>query len=390
MTTVPLSLAKLIAGQPRFMSEHGFEVTLISSPGEGTDEIERREGCSHVPLSMTRRISPLRDAVALLKLTKLFRRIRPTIVHTHTPKAGLLGMVAARLSNVPIRIHTVAGLPLMEARGPRRRILKFTERATSRCATHVLPNSRVLAEYLTSERLCDPVKIKVIGSGSSNGIDCEYFRLDDRLRERAAELRRSLGLGPADFVFVFIGRVVKDKGIDELVEAFSTLAGRCSNARLLIVGPTEEHLDPIGANSLETLRQSAAVRMAGYQDDVRPFLAASDVLVLPSYREGFPNVPMQAGCLGVPSIVSDINGCNEIVRDGINGLLVPPKDARQLQIAMERVLSDPALLELLKSNARSEIVDRFEQRSFWRLLLEQYRLALEQYGKSAPDKLNPG
>jgi glycosyltransferase involved in cell wall biosynthesis len=378
ITTVPVSLQVLLRKQLQFMSGH-FEVLAVSSPGRMLEEVCNSEGVRTEPVVMTRAITPWQDIKAVWSLYRLFKRENPAIVHTHTPKAGLLGMMAARMAGVPVRLHTVAGLPLMENRGIKRKILEYAERFTYACATAIYPNSGKLASFLLKNRYCRPQKMKVLGNGSSNGIDTDFFSPHQVPLADAINLRESLQLQPGDFIFVFIGRLVKDKGIEELVEAFIQLAGKYTNVKLLLVGPYEPEFDPLSPEIVTTITTCKDIVRVGFQQDVRPWLLISHVLVFPSYREGFPNVPMQAGCFNVPAIVTDINGCNEIIEHGKNGLIIPVKNVAALREAMEIMMTNKELYLRLKAQARQFIIERYEQQYFWSLLLQEYRDQLKKY-----------
>jgi glycosyltransferase involved in cell wall biosynthesis len=221
--------------------------------------------------------------------------------------------------------------------------------------------------------------LKVLGNGSSNGINTRFFQSDEDLDKAAGELRRKYGLTEKDFVFVFVGRLVKDKGIEELVEAHSELKKKYPHIKLLLVGPYEPERDPLAPATRAIIEQDETIIKAGFQSDVRPYLMISQALAFPSYREGFPNVPMQAGCFDLPSIVTDINGCNEIIEDGKNGLIIPVKRVPELQTAMEKLLTDRALYLTLQTNARKMIVDRYEQKYLWELLLKEYHDQLKKH-----------
>ncbi|WP_208094547.1 glycosyltransferase family 4 protein [Mucilaginibacter agri] len=376
ITTVPLSLDKLLTGQLKYMVGKGFDVYMISSMGNNVHFLEERESSTFIAVEMTRFISPIKDLVSLFKLVRVFRKLKPDIVHTHTPKAGLLGMMAARIANVPIRLHTVAGLPLMEATGMKRRLLEYTEWLTYKCAIKVYPNSTNLKEFILKSKFCSSDKLKVIGNGSSNGINTNHFKISPELVSKADSIKENFGLTESNFTFIFIGRLVKDKGIEELIQAFTSLAERHAQIRLLLVGPFEPELDPLSAECLAMIGNSNAIINVGYQDDVRPYLAISNVLVFPSYREGFPNVPMQAGCFELPAIVTDINGCNEIIANEENGLIIPPKNIDALQNAMSRLLTGEALYGKLQKNSRPMIVDRYEQKHLWSLIYREYESLL--------------
>ncbi|WP_207512464.1 glycosyltransferase family 4 protein [Longitalea luteola] len=378
ITTVPVSLSVLLKDQLRYMSDH-FEVLAVSSPDKILEQVGVREGVRTAPVTMTRAITPVQDVKALWKLYRLLKKEKPAIVHTHTPKAGLLGMIAGRMAGVPVRMHTVAGLPLMENTGVKRKVLNFVERLTYSCATNVYPNSKHLAGFILQNRFCKEKKMKVLGNGSSNGINTRFFQPGEELQKAAADLKKKYGFTDKNFVFVFVGRLVKDKGIEELVEAFSALKQKHPDIKLLLVGPYEPELDPLTPATNKIIETDQSIIHAGFQQDIRPFLMISQALAFPSYREGFPNVPMQAGCFNLPSIVTDINGCNEIIEDGKNGLIIPAKNAAELQKAMERLLTNTALYLTLQKNARKMIVDRYEQKYLWELLLKEYHDQLKAH-----------
>lgn len=381
ITTVPVSLKTLLKGQHRFMSENGFEVIGVSSNGEQLYEVKNEEDVRVEALEMTRTISPVRDLKALWSFYKLCKKEKPLMVHSHTPKAGIVGMLGAKLAGVPIRLHTVAGLPLMEATGVKRKILDFVEKLTYASATKVYPNSKGLYDFILDNNYTSIEKLKVIGQGSSNGIDTSHFDPVLISEQKKQELKQSLRIKESDFVFVFVGRLVGDKGINELVEAFRMMTGRVGEERsgrrgekikLLLVGPLESELDPLQPETLKAIEKNPNIISVGFQKDVRPYFAISDALIFPSYREGFPNVVMQAGAMGLPSIVSNINGCNEIVVEGGNGTIIPVKTVEAIQIAMQKMSEDIEYYSKLKENARPMIQSRYEQSVVWKALLEEY------------------
>jgi len=382
VTTVPISLRVLLKGQHRFMSQNGFEVIGVSSAGSELKQVAEEEGIKVVELEMTRAISPLKDLMSLWNFYKLCKKERPTIVHSHTPKAGIISMLGSRLAGVPIRLHTVAGLPLMEAKGLKRKVLDIVEKLTYRFATRVYPNSKGLYDFITAHNFTSTSKLKIIANGSSNGIDTHFFSPHHFTDEQNNLRRKELGIAPSDFVFIFVGRIVGDKGIHELVESFrnveAVLIGGDMRAKLLLVGPLEPDLDPINPKTLQEIEGNPNIISVGYKNDVRPYFAMANALVFPSYREGFPNVVMQAGALGLPSVVSDINGCNEIIKDGENGMIVPVKDSAKLTEAMCQIVLQPKYYEHLKGNARNKISARYEQQVVWDSLLEEYRNLLNE------------
>ncbi len=381
ITTVPISLHLLLRGQFRFMQGQGFQVYTLSSSGKEVDEVTK-EGVPHIEVTLTRKITPVQDLISLIQLVRIMRRIKPSIVHTHTPKAGLLGMMAAWLCRVPVRMHTVAGLPLMEARGLKRRILVLTEKITYAAAHRVYPNSEGLRKYMLDTLKVSPARIGIIGKGSSNGIDSRFFMPAEDLKREAAAIREQHGIAKDDVVFSFVGRIVKDKGMRELVSAFRQLkdAETKRKIHLLLIGPFEQELDPLDPADYTFLTTDKSVTLAGFQKDVRPWLMASDIFVFPSYREGFPNVVMQASCLEIPSVVSDINGCNEIIQHGQTGLVVPVKDAAALKQAMNELTEDEAKRKRFAQAARAYVVAHFDQQYVWSELKNEYTKRLQQKG----------
>ncbi|WP_312351335.1 glycosyltransferase family 4 protein [Empedobacter sp.] len=401
ITTIPASLKILLKGQLRFMNSNGFEVIAVSSNEPVLYELQKEENVQVYPVKMTRKITPFDDLAALWNLYKILKFEQPEIVHTHTPKAGIVGMLAAKLAGVPIRMHTVAGLPLMEASGLKRKVLDFVEKLTYSSATQVYPNSKGLYDFILQNKYTSAKKLKVIGRGSSNGIDTTYFSKEQITRENQTQLKKELNIQPNDFVFVFVGRLVGDKGINELVEAFqkleirdqklgissepqiSSLQSPISNSqsripKLLLVGPLESELDPLKEETLKEIKTNPNIISVGFQKDVRPYFAIANALVFPSYREGFPNVVMQAGAMELPSIVSDINGCNEIIVEGENGTIIPVKNAEAITVAMQKLMEDKDYYLSLKNNARPMIQSRYEQQVVWNALLKEYELLISK------------
>lgn len=372
ITTVPQSLRILLKGQLKYMSSH-FNVIAVSSRGDCLDAVVKEQGVRGVEIEMSRKITPIRDFIALVKLIIFLRKEKPFIVHTHTPKAGTLGMIAAKISRVPHRLHTVAGLPLLETTGSKRILLNSVERITYKCATIIYPNSRGLKEIIINNKLAPEWKLEVIGNGSSNGIDTSYFSLES-VGTDYKKIKYKLNISSESFVFCFIGRIVKDKGIEELVRAFTELNQNYTNIHLILVGSFEKDLDPISPEIENQIQINKNISFTDYQNDVRPFLAISNALVFPSYREGFPNVVMQAGAMGLPSIVTNINGCNEIIKNGENGVIIPPKDKNALLKAMNYFVEQKdGMVKEMAEKARPMIVNRYDQKKVWEAILTEYK-----------------
>ena len=234
VTTVPISLEKLLQGQLKFMSQY-YEMIGISSNNNGAlDVVARQEGVQVIPVEMTRKITPIQDLKAVYKLYKIFKKEKPDIVHSHTPKAGTLSMLAAKLAGVPHRLHTIAGLPLLEAEGAKRTLLNVVEKFTYACATMIYPNSLGLQEIILENDFTKPEKLKIIGKGSSNGIDTSFFDPNIYKEEENLSLRKQLNINPEEKVIIFVGRLVKDKGINELISAFKALYSEHTDCKLLL------------------------------------------------------------------------------------------------------------------------------------------------------------
>ncbi|WP_323758225.1 glycosyltransferase family 4 protein [Roseivirga sp.] len=370
-----MSLSLLLNGQFAYFQSVGFNVEVGSAAGPEIEHIIQKENVLHHQFPFSREISPLSDLKALFLMIRFLRNNSFDIVHTHTPKAGLIGMMAAWFCNVPVRMHTVAGLPLMEAKGFKRRVLILVERITYRCATKVYPNSFAQREYIRKNIFSNREKLKVIGNGSSNGINCDYFQSSSALIEKAKQIRSELKIPFDKHVAIFVGRVTGDKGINELVNAFKTF----QDLHLILVGPLESELSPLETSVLKEIEGNPKIHLVGFQSDVRPYILASSFLVFPSYREGFPNAPMQAGAMGIPCIVSDINGCNEIIINEANGLLIPPKNVEAIRIAILRLVEEPTLRDALKQKARGMIVERYDQKFLWEALHIEYQDQIRRY-----------
>ena len=359
ITTVPLSLDVFCRGLLRELSEE-YEVVAVSSPGPLLDEVARREGVRTAAVPMERRIAPLKDIASLWRLVRLFRKERPDMVHSMTPKAGLLSMMAARLTGVPVRLHTFTGLVFPSMTGMRRRLLELTDRLTAACATHIVPEGEGVRDDLLRFGITRK-PLRVLGYGNVRGIDLDWYDRTPEVLGEAESLRRRFGIGPDAFTFVFVGRLVADKGIRELTDAFFRLWEEGRKVHLLLCGETEAE-DPLPDSTRHRMETCPCIHFsAGWLSDVRPWYAAADALVHSSYREGFPTTVIEAGAMRLPCIVTDINGSREIIRDGENGRIVPPRDEEALYGAMKAFLEDPDALRVMSMRARKMVATRFEQ-----------------------------
>mgnify|MGYP003417743936 FL=1 len=372
ITTVPMSLATLVKGQAKYLSSY-FDVKLVTSFSEKNQEISKAEGVELKSIDMTRQITIIKDLRALIELYKYFKNQKPDIVYTFTPKAGLLGMMASFLSRVPVRIHNIGGMPLMEATGKKFILLKFIERLTYFFSTNLFCNSFELKKFI-NENLTKK-DVKVIAQGSINGVDTEFFKNTKTLDEKEL-IRDKFKIDKKDFVITFVGRIVKDKGINELIEAFVNLSKKYNNLKLLLVGDYEEHLNPIKNENKILIDSLDSIITVGFQNDIRDFLSITDLFVLPSYREGLPNSLIEAGSFGIPLLATNINGCNEIIDDGITGILVEKKSAKKLEEAIDKLLEDKELYNSIKLKVRDRIIEKYEQKYFWNELKNEIKKSI--------------
>ena len=364
-TTVPTSLETFCKDMLRELNQR-YEIVAVSSPLPELEVVATREGVRTIAVKMERRISLKNDIKSLWQMYKVMRRERPWMVHSMTPKAGLMCMVAAWLARVPRRVHTFTGLVWPTATGLNRMILKTTDRILCACATHIIPEGNGVKNDLINGKITRK-PMKVLANGNVRGIELDHYRRTAEVEEEAAKIRKEGVL-----TFVFIGRLVRDKGIHELVEAFVRLNKENPHTRLVLVGRTEAELDPLNEETQHIIDTHNAIEAVGSQNDVRPWLAASDVLAFPSYREGFPNVVIEAGAMGLPSIVTNINGCNEIIIPGENGVIIPPRDADALYEAMKDLCENDEKRVYLTKNARESVASRFDCQIVRRALYDFY------------------
>ncbi len=372
ITTVPSALAYPLHGQPTYMNNNGFDVIMISAGGKETAILQQQENCPHIIVPMTRKITPFRDLWALIILTKIFLQQRPDIVHTETPKAGLLGMLAARLCWVKCRIHTVAGLPLMVEKGFKLKLLSFIEKLTYAAANHVWPNSPSLKEYILQHRLCPAKKIHIIGEGSSNGVDINRFNKENINEAELNELKNSINYDQQFTYLLFVGRMVFDKGIVELVNVFQKLYKKNKSLRLILAGPFERSLDPLPAHIEQAISGHPAIIHISWTDKVEHLMAIADYFVFPSHREGFPNVLLESAVMKLPVICSNIPGNMDIVVHGKTGLVFTCSDEKSLQHELNRALENKHGGLQMSEQLYQFVYNTFPREKFWKAMLQEY------------------
>lgn len=384
VTTVPISLI-FLRGQIEFMRERGFAISAISSPGRGLELLDESERLEVYTVEMPRRITPFQDLKAILRLRRLIRQIDPHIVHSHTPKGGLLGTLSATLAGAPVRIYHMRGLPVETATGLKRFLLSLAEKVSCRLADQVISVSPSLQDVAVHRlKLCPPGKIKVLARGSGNGVDANGKFNPGRVGEDARrEVRARHGIPPDATVIGFVGRVTKEKGIVELADAFRRLADEFPGLHLLLVGPFEDQ-DPVPDDVKAYLETDPRIHLTGMVTDSPPHYAAMDVAVLPTYREGFPNTLLEAAAMGLPVVATRVTGCVDVVVDGVTGSLVAVRDAEALAAGLRRYVTDPALREAHGRAAREHVLANFLPDAIRQALYHEYLRLLRVKGIAGP------
>ena len=373
ITTVYQSIFSLISGQCKYMGTNGFDVIAVSAGNKSqSEEVEKKEHVKHHSIPFTRSITPFQDLWCLLKLIILFYHEKPAIVHTHTPKAGLLGMIAASIMSVPVRIHTLAGLPLMVETGFKRKFLMWIEKITYSCSTEVWPNSLSGKDFIINHHLVETNKVYVIGKGSSNGINLSKFSKKNLDPEKLNLIKNNINFQTKSFYLIAIGRMVKDKGINELIQTFSNLQHLHSDLKLILIGPLEQKLDPSHKETLHQIHHNESITYIPWSDDVEYYLSFSNLLVHASHREGFPNVLLQAGAMQCPILCSDIPGNTDILPNTSFGLHFTTGNVVAMQQNITFAIENKNELIFRAQNLHQRIIINFEQKQIHLLIKKKY------------------
>ncbi len=378
ITTIPITL-NFFQGQIGYLKQKGFDVNAISSPGSILNEIAKRERISVFPIQMYRSITPFRDITALIKMSLLFQRLRPVIVHAHTPKGGLLGVIAAKMAKVPVIIYTIHGLPFLTSSGIKRRILFLSEKICCKFAHQIFAVSRANMKVAIDCGICSDRKIKIIAYGSINGVDAENRYNPRKISYKEIdEIKKSYGITKNNIVIGFVGRIVRDKGIIELYDAWQSLKKKY-NINLFIIGQEEEK-DPVPPNYIKSLKKDSRVIFTGRVSDPMPYYAAMDILILPTYREGFPVTLLEAAAMEIPVVATNVDGCPEAVADGVTGLLIPPRDSQALALAIEKLIINPELRRQMGNAGRERVLRDFRPQIIWEELYRHYCKLINEKG----------
>lgn len=371
--TVAITLNDLLKGQLAFLNQ-SHELVAVAGEDHHLQAVRDREGVRTISVPMQRAISPFKDLVSLVQLYRVFKKEKPAVVHSVSPKAGLLSMMAAYFAGVPIRMHLFTGLIFPTKKGLSHFLLLQMDRIMCAFATHIYPEGQgVRADLIRYGVTRKPLRI--LANGNITGVDTNYFTIPTE--EEKNTLRTSHGIGANDTVFLYVGRLVGDKGINELMAAFTAPELQSKKAKLLVVGYLESKLDPLKLETIQAIETNENTIFVGFQADVRPFYAAADCLVLPSYREGFPNVLLQGGAMGLPSIVTDVNGCNEIITTGFNGTIIPVKNTEAIVAAFLDFMAAGKISENKKQDIREHICSKYSQQLVWNAINDEYNRLLK-------------
>jgi glycosyltransferase involved in cell wall biosynthesis len=377
VVTSPLSTL-LLKGQPKFLREAGFEVSVVCSPGQSFMPAEDESEQTYA-VPMAREMGGFSDLVSLGRLWRLMRHHKPTITNVATPKAGLLGGLASCLSRVPCRFYSLWGLRCETTKGIKRWALILTERIACRCAHRVICASESLRQRAVALKIVDPRRTVVVASGSSNGVDLNRFAPNPERVRQAAELKNDLGIPVEAPVIGFVGRFTRDKGICELIHAYLLLRHQNARLHLLLVGDFEEG-DPVPSDVRKVIRRDSQIFHTGFVADTAPYYHAMDILVLPTHREGFPNVVLEAHAAGKPVVAARATGVVDAVMDGVSGVLVPVGDSEALAKGLDLLLRDKELAAALGSAGQDRVRREFKQERCWEALAQEYVRLLEARG----------
>lgn len=377
ISTVPFFVVAQLKHQIELLGKQGARVTIVTRNEPELAQMNGLDRVSCVPIDISRSISPWRDLQALVRLFLFFRRERIQIAHSTTPKAGLLTALAAFLARVPVRLHTFTGQPWVTMHGPKRWLARASDKLIGRLNTRCYTDSVSQRQYLIEQNILDEKHLFVIGAGSLAGVDMRRF---DRARfsdVQSAVLRQSMGIPQEAPVLLFVGRITVDKGVHELLQAYAALKMAGSTAHLVFVGRFDTESGVEGAISGDDIGRLSDTHLVGYTDCPEAYMAMADILCLPSYREGFGTVVIEAAAMEVPTVGTNIYGLSDAVAQGETGLLVPPQDANELMRALQQLLGDQSLRSKMGTAARRRALTMFDSDKVSEMVVDEYRALLQ-------------
>lgn len=376
ISTVPFFIVTQLKSQIEFLRDNGGEIVLISSHGEEISQINLCKKVRYKIITISRQLSPWRDIIAFIQLCKFFHSEKFHIVHSTTPKAGLLTAIAAYITGVPIRLHTFTGQPWLTMRNPLLFITRMCDKIIGVLNTKCYADSASQAQFLINERIIPLHKIKVIGKGSIAGVDLKRFSIEQYSKTDKNRLKQSLQLLPDALVLLYVGRITKDKGINELIYAFDKVLKMGKNIELLLVGPTDSDCGGSETIAIENISRTSRVHLLGYCKNPEKFMAISDILCLPSYREGFGTVVIEAAAMGIPTLGTEIDGLRDAVENGVTGILVPPKDGDALAMGLLRMVESPMLVKKMGDAAKDRCYAFFDANNVNGDVVKEYLIQL--------------
>lgn len=370
--TVSYYLVSQLKAQVEYLRDIGINVVLVSSDGPELSKLDTGRGLTHEVVDIPRSLKPWKDIAVLLAFIKIFRKHKFDIVHSTTPKAGLLTAIAAFLLRVPVRLHTWTGQRWVTLKGPLRWASRISDKIIGYLNTRCYADSNSQRKFLLDEKIIVPHKLDVIGHGSLAGVDLSCFDPGRWTQSEKKELKHELSIGPSAKVLIFVGRITREKGIFELVSAFQKLVHKGYDVDLLLVGPRDQDCGGSDSICLSKIDQCPRIHYTGYTKSPERYLAISDILCLPSYREGFGTVVIEAAAMGIPTVGTQINGLIDAVDDGKTGFLVPSRDERSLCLALIKMLDDPNLIQRMGNAARQRCIKQFDADLVNKLIVEEY------------------
>ena len=371
MVTAPQSVG-LMNGQLSYLKNAGYDVTVIASPGERLIQAGKNEGVNVKAIKMERTISPLKDLSSLIKIISYFLKVKPHVCNAGTPKAGLLGMLAAWITRVPFRVYTMRGLPFEGETGLKRKILILVEKIACACANKVICISPSVETVALKNKLTSKNKTVLIGAGSSNGLQLEKYVFNEKIGQAVKNVKDKYSLEKYKFIIGYVGRINKFKGVEELVTAFEMLQEKYENLALMLIG-SKEKKDTISLDCEKKIADNPDIFEVGYVSDPIPYYYAMDILAFPTYREGFGNVSIEAQATGTPVVTTNATGSVDTVVHNETGFIVDVKDVMGLKDAIEKFIQDPELIETMGEKARKRVFEKFDSKIIWKGIEQLYK-----------------
>ncbi len=377
VSTIPFFVYTQLRTQLEALAEVGASVCIITSDDELTSKIRQIKGCAFKPLYIPRKITIFSDLIALAKLWDNFRKEQYQIVHSTTPKAGLLCAIAAKLAGVPVCIHTFTGQPWVTMKGLKRFLVKWSDKLIAKLNIFCYADSASQCNFLIKNKIISANQLKIIGSGSLAGVDTQRFCSNNFSKEDKIRLKEEYGINKASKILLFVGRVTREKGIFELIESMHTLLANGHDVFLLVLGPFESNNEE-GVRSYAKKLGNNRILFVGFHAQPERFMFASDLLCLPSYREGFGTVVIEAAAMGLPCVGTNIYGLKDAIIEGETGLLVEPQNSTQLMKSIEKLLYDDNLRDSMGNKARERALRDFDSKRFNELLIKEYKQLLNK------------